>query len=199
VGGISCGWPRLIVGPNPLRTAAPPQPPPPSVGEPPLHPISRWGVYVYLLAIGLPGEGGLVSRRPPWGWFPYPAQPPTPPLGPVQKVTGQAFPGEFGESLRDGVILCKLVNVIKPGSIKKVHESGECQCQGKSVWWWGGAGSPAPLATLKSGTYVAYTPRPLPPPPHQPSLSSKWTTFPASFALPRASVSQTRTASLRQT
>ena len=66
---------------------------------------------------------------PPWGWFPYPAQPPTPPLGPVQKVTGQAFPGEFGESLRDGVILCKLVNVIKPGSIKKVHESGECQCQ----------------------------------------------------------------------
>jgi hypothetical protein len=43
----------------------------------------------------------------------------------LQKVTGGPFPGEFSESLRDGVILCKLVNAIKPGSIKKIHESSE--------------------------------------------------------------------------
>lgn len=46
----------------------------------------------------------------------------------VQNITGEPINtngdmDNFYEVLRDGVILCKLVNAIKPGSIKKINES----------------------------------------------------------------------------
>lgn len=39
----------------------------------------------------------------------------------VEGVTGEAFDGEFADSLRDGVKLCKLLNTLKPGSVKRVN------------------------------------------------------------------------------
>jgi hypothetical protein len=41
----------------------------------------------------------------------------------VEALTNETFEGAFGESLRDGVLLCKLVNTIRPGTVKKVNES----------------------------------------------------------------------------
>ena len=32
-------------------------------------------------------------------------------------------PGDFGEALKSGVILCQLMNTLKPGSIKKISDS----------------------------------------------------------------------------
>ncbi|CAB3978108.1 myophilin-like [Paramuricea clavata] len=41
----------------------------------------------------------------------------------VQSKTGISCSGGVHECLKDGVILCKLANALKPGSIKKVNES----------------------------------------------------------------------------
>jgi len=41
----------------------------------------------------------------------------------IEGITGESFGDQsFGDFLKDGQILCKLVNKIRPGSIKKVHK-----------------------------------------------------------------------------
>ena len=41
----------------------------------------------------------------------------------VEAVMGEPLPsGDFGEILKDGVVLCKLMNKLQPGSIKKFKE-----------------------------------------------------------------------------
>lgn len=39
----------------------------------------------------------------------------------INTVTGKSLSGSFAEALRSGVVLCELVNAIKPGSIKKIN------------------------------------------------------------------------------
>eukprot|EP00043_Microstomoeca_roanoka_P017722 m.185763 g.185763 ORF g.185763 m.185763 type:complete len:303 (+) comp16688_c2_seq2:200-1108(+) len=41
----------------------------------------------------------------------------------IEKKTGQKLTGDFHTVLRDGVVLCKLANAIKPNSIPKINES----------------------------------------------------------------------------
>lgn len=41
----------------------------------------------------------------------------------MESVIGEPFEGEFGPSLKNGVLLCKLLNAIAPGTIKKINES----------------------------------------------------------------------------
>merc|ERR1719233_889883 len=43
----------------------------------------------------------------------------------VEGVMGEPLPaGDFGEVLKDGVVLCKLINKIQPGAVKKFKEKG---------------------------------------------------------------------------
>jgi len=43
----------------------------------------------------------------------------------IESVIGSKFPsGSYEDALKDGVILCKLVNKLKPNSIAKINESG---------------------------------------------------------------------------
>ncbi|CAM9131234.1 unnamed protein product [Ectocarpus sp. 13 AM-2016] len=41
----------------------------------------------------------------------------------IEAVTGERVVGPFGDALRDGVNICKLVNTIKPGAVRKINES----------------------------------------------------------------------------
>merc|ERR1712013_290216 len=43
----------------------------------------------------------------------------------VEAVLGEQLPaGDFGSILKDGVVLCKLINKIQPDSVKKFKEKG---------------------------------------------------------------------------
>lgn len=43
----------------------------------------------------------------------------------IEAVTGEKFPTDaYDESLHDGILLCKLMNKIKPGSVPKIHTTG---------------------------------------------------------------------------
>merc|ERR1712029_779172 len=43
----------------------------------------------------------------------------------VETVMGEPLPsGDFGEILKNGVVLCKLMNKLQPGSVKKFKEKG---------------------------------------------------------------------------
>ncbi|CAM9553569.1 unnamed protein product [Ectocarpus sp. 4 AP-2014] len=41
----------------------------------------------------------------------------------IEGVTGETFPGKFWSSLKDGVLLCKVLNSIKPGLVPHVNPS----------------------------------------------------------------------------
>ncbi|CAM9610321.1 unnamed protein product [Pylaiella littoralis] len=41
----------------------------------------------------------------------------------IEAVTNEPVKGLFGDALRNGVLLCKLVNTIKPGAVRRVNES----------------------------------------------------------------------------
>jgi len=43
----------------------------------------------------------------------------------IEAVTGEKFPtDDYAEALHDGILLCKLINKLKPGSISKIHTAG---------------------------------------------------------------------------
>ncbi|XP_078741025.1 calponin-3-like, partial [Lampetra fluviatilis] len=41
----------------------------------------------------------------------------------IEEITGIQLNGPFNQSLRDGVVLCELINCLQPGSVKKVNHS----------------------------------------------------------------------------
>ncbi len=41
----------------------------------------------------------------------------------IEEVTGVKTEGEFGSCLKDGVLLCKVINAVKPGTIKRINTS----------------------------------------------------------------------------
>mmetsp|Transcript_22499 Transcript_22499/g.89073 ORF Transcript_22499/g.89073 Transcript_22499/m.89073 type:complete len:247 (+) Transcript_22499:30-770(+) len=41
----------------------------------------------------------------------------------VESMLGEPFTGDFGEHLKSGVVLCNLINTLKPGTIKKVNKN----------------------------------------------------------------------------
>jgi hypothetical protein len=43
----------------------------------------------------------------------------------MEEILGEKFPSvAYEDALRDGVILCKLINKLKPGSVPKINTSG---------------------------------------------------------------------------
>eukprot|EP01090_Pellita_catalonica_P005203 TRINITY_DN1509_c0_g1_i1.p1 TRINITY_DN1509_c0_g1~~TRINITY_DN1509_c0_g1_i1.p1 ORF type:complete len:288 (-),score=52.40 TRINITY_DN1509_c0_g1_i1:797-1660(-) len=53
----------------------------------------------------------------------------------IEAVTGERFsdPNDFVASTRDGVLLCKLVNGIKPGSVPKINSSSSAFAQRENI------------------------------------------------------------------
>nr|XP_019957220.1 PREDICTED: calponin-2-like [Paralichthys olivaceus] len=41
----------------------------------------------------------------------------------IEEVTGESIGPDFQKGLKDGVILCKLINTLQPGSVKKINHS----------------------------------------------------------------------------
>ena len=41
----------------------------------------------------------------------------------IEEVTGMSIGANFQLGLKDGIILCELINKLQPGSVKKVNES----------------------------------------------------------------------------
>ncbi|KAL7289803.1 hypothetical protein TKK_0016205 [Trichogramma kaykai] len=42
----------------------------------------------------------------------------------IESIIGRKFTSPFEEYLRDGQVLCELINIIKPGSVPKINTSG---------------------------------------------------------------------------
>jgi len=42
----------------------------------------------------------------------------------IETLIGEKFPSTYEDSMRDGVLLCKLINVLAPGSITKINATG---------------------------------------------------------------------------
>lgn len=42
----------------------------------------------------------------------------------ISQVTGEKLAGDYEEILKNGVVLCKLINALAPGSVKKIQEKG---------------------------------------------------------------------------
>lgn len=56
------------------------------------------------------GKRDLDQEREAQGW--------------IETITGERFTGSFEDTLRDGILLCKLMNTLHPGIIKKINVSG---------------------------------------------------------------------------
>lgn len=42
----------------------------------------------------------------------------------IEAITGESFTGSFEDSLRDGILLCKVMNKLHPGIVQKINVSG---------------------------------------------------------------------------
>ncbi|XP_067237436.1 calponin-1 isoform X2 [Chanodichthys erythropterus] len=50
----------------------------------------------------------------------------------ISEVTGRKLPENFMEGLKDGVVLCELINTLQPGSVRKINNSPQNWHQAKS-------------------------------------------------------------------